>query len=107
MIKTWLKHCIFELCIDKIFEGIQDNFHIYDVNLLGFGVGDFLQIRVYFEDRDYTLRKCQVKWREGKNMVIRSYDPSIPVNLIVKDGVLEDMTTTPKNFNEYFTKNDK
>jgi len=104
MIKIALKHFIFEFCIHKIFEGIYKNFPMLNEEITRFSVGDCLQLKIYFgENAHFTFRTCKVIYKKGTNMIILTHDLEIPTNLVVKNGILKEITVTEKEkFEDYF-----
>lgn len=93
MIKLALKHFIYELCIDKLFENIFENFHIIETDISKFAVGDYFALKIYYQDDCAKFDKCRVLYKNGNRMVIESYNAkSPPVKIALIDGTIVNIT---------------
>lgn len=106
MIKIALRHFIIELCINKFFFEISKNFQIFDRRLVNMKVGDHLEILCKIEGmQDLHLSKCIVVYKNGKKVVVETYDTEIPMYLFTIDGELKNFSIDPDvNFEEHFKK---
>lgn len=104
MIRTWLKHMIYEICINEIFDGIQRNFQLANVDFSSFSVGDYVRVQVIFKDTQKTFTSCRVAYKHKGNVVIESYgETNLPLKLIMKNGNLQDITYEYKDdYGEFF-----
>lgn len=105
MIKTALKHWIYEFCIDRFFDGIFKNFEIYEHKVTDFNVGDCIQLMLYVGHSKFEFRMCRVIYKKGNNMLIESHDTSRVIYIVLKHGVVIDISGDIKNNYEDYFKN--
>ncbi len=104
MIKLAMKHFIYELCIDKFFENVFDNFHIFEYDISTFSVGDHFKLKIYYQDSCTNFDRCRVLYKKGKRMVIESHsDKTPPVKIALVGGVIANITIIEQSdYEEYF-----
>jgi hypothetical protein len=102
MIKVALKHWIYEFCIDKIFDGIRENFQLYE-GLHTLSLGDHLELKILIEDGEIVFKKCNVVYKKGTKHILVTHDLEVPVYLVIKDGTIYNITGEMKDkYEDYF-----
>lgn len=108
MIRVALKHWIYEICINKFFEGIYKNFDVCDITLQSYKVGQYihhLQIKADETDYIYDLYKCKIVYKKGKKAVIECNDGAIPSLICIKDDAVSKLIAkhlAPDNYGDLF-----
>ena len=102
MILTWLKHTIFEICIDKFFSEVQKNFPMLVRDISFFSIGDYVEVQIVMGDAHKIFNKCKVVYKDGKDMIIEAYDTDVPLKLIMEDGILKNISFDDKEYGEFF-----
>jgi len=87
MIKVFLKHFIYEMCIDRIFDGIYKNFDICNKKLGDFKDGQYIpHLHINVADSPpIDLYKCKVVYNTDDKTVLYCTDTEIPLLICVKD----------------------
>ena len=91
MIRTILLYYLLDISINNFFDKVFDNFQLIKFDVSLYHVGDYLHIRLIFENKTIVLRKCKLESKNGNIATIISTDFEVPFKLIVEDGTIVDI----------------